>query len=168
MDEYELYESGMSIPEVSEKTGIAQSTLRSRFKARNILRSRADAIRISAKNGKLGGGTRGKKREMTSEWKENLRKAALNRGDRDAKGISLKPSGYIEHTRGEHKGKMQHIVIMQEYIGRQLNVDECVHHINGNKQDNRIENLKLMKKKDHERLHGLSREHSRDEKGRFS
>lgn len=48
---------------------------------------------------------------------------------------------------------MLHTVLMEREIGRYLAEDEVVHHINHNRSDNRIENLRLMKKKEHCSMH---------------
>jgi hypothetical protein len=52
-------------------------------------------------------------------------------------------SGYVEE-KTDHGWVRQHRAVMERHLGRTLNDDEIVHHINGNKQDNQLENLEIM------------------------
>jgi len=48
---------------------------------------------------------------------------------------------------------LAHRYIYQEYINRPLLRGELIHHINGDKSDNRIENLQIMTPKEHSSHH---------------
>jgi hypothetical protein len=48
----------------------------------------------------------------------------------------------------------EHRLIAENIIGRRLEMNEIVHHKNGKRWDNRPENLEVMDKNDHARLHG--------------
>lgn len=46
-----------------------------------------------------------------------------------------------------------HRYLMEQKIGRRLEFNEIVHHVNGNKWDNRIENLELVSRSEHIKMH---------------
>lgn len=89
---------------------------------------------------KDGGGLKGMKGEAHYSWKG---------------GRNVIKNGYIEiwapkhpHARGG-KYVREHRLVMEEHIGRYLEPHELVHHLNGVKNDNRIENLKIVTNETH-------------------
>lgn len=78
--------------------------------------------------------------------------------------------GYIkvyvpDHPRASSDGYvMKHTLVMERHIGRFLNEDEVVHHVNHVRDDNRLENLRLMTKREHQSLHMRERHAERRQK----
>ena len=72
---------------------------------------------------------------------------ALPIGYKGMRGYSkrqINRSGYVVvWDRTKTKNALEHRLVMEEFLGRALTSEETVHHINGDRVDNRIENLEL-------------------------
>lgn len=76
----------------------------------------------------------------------------INKGWFKFKGGGIDEKGYRRI-----KKRREHIMVMEKYLGRKLYPYEVIHHLNGNRQDNRIENLSVIPKKEHDNYHLLRR-----------
>lgn len=67
--------------------------------------------------------------------------------------------GYVyilmpEHPRARMGGYVcEHILVAEKKLGRPLRPDEITHHLNEDKTDNRPENIEVMTRAEHVRLH---------------
>lgn len=101
--------------------------------------------------------------KLTKEQKEAVSKANKGRRKRSDYEFGghekLRDDGYVkvyvpDHPHCTKDGYvMKHILIIERDIGRYLNPGECVHHINHIRNDNRVENLRLMTIHDHMSMH---------------
>lgn len=82
----------------------------------------------------------------------------------------LRDDGYIKVYAPDHPNAtkdgyvMKHHLVMEQHIGQIIPEGHVVHHINHDRADNRIENLRLMTFKEHSGLHMKERHETRRNK----
>jgi len=76
-------------------------------------------------------------------------------------GIKHRSDGYLR----DNNDRYIHRLVMERYLGRKLTKKEQVHHINGIKSDNRLENLLLTFNGEHRKLYHFNA--PRDKYGKF-
>ncbi|MDE2020412.1 MAG: HNH endonuclease [Patescibacteria group bacterium] len=89
---------------------------------------------------------------------EHQKKAGKSGGEANGK---LK---YGTGTRGylKRNGRHEHRIVMEKYLGRKLRRNEIVHHIDENKHNNDIRNLRVMSQSEHARLHFKGRKKNKN------
>lgn len=101
-------------------------------------------------------------RGLTKETDERVKKMGEKRKGQkhpNWKGGKRNKGGYNiifqpEHPFNNHNYVAEHRLVVEKFIGRFLTKEEVVHHINGLKKDNRIENLMIFKtNKEHIKFH---------------
>lgn len=69
-------------------------------------------------------------------------------------GIYKRKNGYIEiRFPGGKSPRGEHRIVMERFLGRNLQSSEYIHHKNHNRSDNRIENLQIVSLSEHNRIH---------------
>lgn len=132
-----LYQSGMNSDQVAESCGVSATHVRRLLRPLGVLRRR-------------GQSTENRRGDKAPRW---------------AGGRSVTGKGYVfvylpGHPLARNGNYVaEHRLVAAEANGIDLDASDEVHHINGVKSDNRPENLQVVKRGPHQRLHAnISRE----------
>jgi hypothetical protein len=141
-----------TLKQVAEIIGCSDKSIERHLKNNGIkLRTRSEAQKGHKVSDKV--------REVARE----LGKRQVGPNNPMWKGKVNRSNGYIGIRKPDHPFAskdgyvMQHRLVVEAALGRYLTKDEDVHHINGIKTDNRLENLEVLHKSEHARFHGLQR-----------
>ena len=75
----------------------------------------------------------------------------VRRANNRAAQIASTPS--LKGSYAKHFGRHEHRVVAEQMLGRPLKRGEIVHHIDGDRRNNRPENLQVMTQSEHVKLH---------------
>lgn len=96
-----------------------------------------------------------KGKQLSEEHRLKISQANLGKKSHRWKGgRTIEQTGYAVIYRPDHPGKKvrknyvyEHRYVMEKYLGRSLNKGEEIHHIDGDRQNNNIDNLILFESK---------------------
>jgi hypothetical protein len=104
-----------------------------------------------SKSRKPGGRIYNQQKYCSKECKDNaIRQRAADKFNSGQIGRHIKKNGYVWISipalanNGTKTEMLEHRYVMQQHLDRPLRKDETVHHINGNRQDNSLQNLELF------------------------
>jgi len=133
---YDLYwNQEMTVPQIAQMKGVGHGTLYTLFKRYGIpIRPQSESMKLRYRRYPA---PRGKDH---SQW----------RGGRSRSIDGAIRIHCPDHPYSDYHGYVyEHRLVMERRLGRYLLPSEIVHHINGIKDDNRIENLMLLSRREH-------------------
>jgi RNA recognition motif-containing protein len=131
-----MYKDGKSSPEIAEEFGVSAGTIRNRI--RDVLGSCR-----SSRDVQVG-------RSTSQETRQKLSDVNKGKNNPNWRGGLFCRNGYVRIYSPDHPNTdatnnvYEHRLVMEEHLGRYLTIEEIVHHSDGNKSNNVIENLILF------------------------
>lgn len=82
---------------------------------------------------------------VSQEFRDKLSKDRMRSGNPNWNGgEQVDTNGYKKILTGNKEYTFEHRLVMEEYLGRKLKPEEVVHHIDGDRLNNNIDNLQLF------------------------
>lgn len=136
--------------------------LKSKFPTRNV-----EAIRKKARK-------MGMKESKEAETKNRSASRLGHKCPTWKGGVQKTKQGYVRRlVKGHHRADssgyvLEHILVWEQATGIRVPEGCCIHHLNGNKSDNRIENLCMMTHGAHTAMHHMGTRESEETKAKIS
>ena len=90
----------------------------------------------------------------------NITFPKVNYNNKTYKRWRINDKGYVVISIGNDTYELEHRIVVQNYILRPVSDKESIHHINGNRADNRPCNLVLLDKRLHDAFHTYCRDNN--------
>lgn len=165
-DAVEMYMRTHSVRKTAEAFGVHHKTMSSYLKSQGVtVLNRKQAAKYTWQNnthprtGKTGEACPVYGKKMSDETRQRMRPVWDAIGDQRRYTRKKHSGGYIlvyapqNQNADKHGFVLEHRLVMESVIGRPLVAEEYVHHKNGNKADNRPENLMITDMREHARMH---------------
>ena len=157
---------GDSLRMVASYVGIDHSTLSKKLKRLGVrVPSREESVKMIWKHythprlGKKGEQCPVYGRKISAATREKMTPIWKKIGESQRKYRKKHSGGYTliyipDHPMADRTGYvLEHRVVVESFLGRCLSSSEIVHHINGDKSDNRIDNLEVVSRATHAKIH---------------